>query len=616
MLLKLVNITLSYSDHPLLDGANLQIEKGDRLCLLGRNGSGKSSLLKIVAGDIQPDAGNIEARQNIKIAALAQEVPQGQDASVFDVVLQGFAAAAPLLTAYDKLSRDLKPNQMKELEKLHEEIESKDWWQLQNRVQTVLSRLGLDGEVNFASLSGGWKRRVLLAQALVTEPDILLLDEPTNHLDITAIEWLENFLQQYQGAVLFISHDRRFVEKVANRIVELDRGHLHAFPGNYQAFLKHKEEFIAAQETENARFDKRLAEEEVWVRQGIKARRTRNEGRVRALKAMRKEREERRERQKTATLTIDSGDKSGKLVIEAEHISVRYSGVTYIDDFSCTIMRGDKVAIMGGNGCGKTTLLKTLLKEIEPDAGQVRHGTQLQIAYFDQLREQLDLSKTVLDNVAEGQLFIEINGKKQHAMSYLQDFLFPASRAMQPVKALSGGERNRLLLAKLFTKPANVLVLDEPTNDLDIETLELLESLLVDYKGTVLLVCHDRAFVDNVASTAFVFEGNGKVQEYIGGYSDAKQQKNDVKKVVETKLAEKKAVQPKTKLSYKEQRELETLPVEIEKLETQIAVLHKTMAQADFYQQSAEVIAKTSQELQKLGAELAEKYARWEVLDS
>lgn len=615
MLLKLVNMSLRYADRILLDGVNLQIEKGDRLCLLGRNGSGKSSLLKIITGEVQPDVGNLEMRQNIKIASLAQDVPRAQQASVFEVVLQGFAEAAPLLTAYEKLSRNLQPEDMAELEKLQQAIEVNDWWQLQNKVQTVLSRLGLDGEVNFSGLSGGWKRRVLLAQALVTEPDILLLDEPTNHLDVAAIEWLEGFLQQYQGAVLFISHDRRFLEKVANRIVELDRGHLHAYPGNYQAFLAHKEEFLAAQESENARFDKKLAEEEVWIRQGIKARRTRNEGRVRALKAMRQERALRRERQKTATLAIDAGDKSGKMVIEAEHIGVSYDGVKYVDDFSCRIMRGDKVAIIGPNGCGKTTLLKILLKELEADTGSVRHGTQLEIAYFDQLREQLNLDETVLDNVAGGRLFIEVNGKNQHAISYLQDFLFPASRAMQLAKVLSGGERNRLLLAKLFTRPANVLVLDEPTNDLDIETLELLESLLVDYKGTVLLVCHDRAFVDNVASTAFVFEGGGKVQEYIGGYAQVKQQQAEAKKAPEIKPVEKKLPQAKTKLSYNEQRELERLPAEIEQLESEIASRHEAMAQADFYQQAADTLAKASDELKALETRLAEKYRRWEALD-
>ncbi|PIQ44059.1 MAG: ABC transporter ATP-binding protein [Gammaproteobacteria bacterium CG11_big_fil_rev_8_21_14_0_20_46_22] len=616
MLLKLVNMSLRYADRILLDGVNLQIEKGDRLCLLGRNGSGKSSLLKIITGEVQPDAGNIEVRQNIRIAALAQDVPRAQDASVFEVVLQGFAEAAPLLTAYEKLSRNLQPERIGEFEKLQQAIEANDWWQLQNKVQTVLSRLGLDGEVNFSGLSGGWKRRVLLAQALVTEPDILLLDEPTNHLDVAAIEWLESFLQQYQGAVLFISHDRRFLEKVANRIVELDRGHLHAYPGSYPAFLAHKEEFLAAQESENARFDKKLAEEEVWIRQGIKARRTRNEGRVRALKAMREERTLRRERQKTAALAIDAGDKSGKLVIEAEHVSVSYDEVKPIDNFSCRIMRGDKIAIIGPNGCGKTTLLKILLKELEADAGTVRHGTQLEIAYFDQLRDQLNLDETVLDNVAGGRLFIEVNGKNQHAISYLQDFLFPASRAMQLARVLSGGERNRLLLAKLFTKPANVLVFDEPTNDLDIETLELLESLLVDYKGTVLLVCHDRAFVDNVASTAFVFEGHGKVQEYIGGYTESKQQRAvEAKKIAEPKSVEKKPVQAKTKLSYNEQRELEQLPADIERLENDIASRHEAMAQADFYQQPADTLVKASDELKALETRLAEKYRRWEALD-
>lgn len=621
MLIKLSNIKLSYSDQPLLDGVELVIAENEKLCLVGRNGAGKSRLLNILAGHLVPDSGSIEKKQQLKIAMLAQEVPTSQSTSVFEVVLQPFAKLGQMLTRYQQLSLELdQPGALAEFERLQHDIETQDGWRLQNKVETILSRFSLNAETNFASLSGGWKRRVLLAQALVTEPDILLLDEPTNHLDIEAIEWLENFVQQYPGTIVLISHDRRFVEKTATRIIELDRGKLLSFSGNYQTYLKQKEDYLSGQEAENQRFDKRLAQEEVWVRQGIKARRTRNEGRVRALKAMRQQKLQRREKQGTADIRLDTGEKSGALVIEAKNVSYRFNDNHLIDHFNCTIMRGDKIGILGPNGCGKSTLLNILLKKLTPTMGEVRHGTQINIAYFDQLRAQIDLDKSVLDNVVGGSSHIDINGQRIHAMGYLQNFLFSANRAMQPAKALSGGERNRLLLAKLFTQPANLLIMDEPTNDLDMESLELLESLLVEYSGTLLLVCHDREFINNVVTSSFVFEGNGKIQEYVGGYDDYLQQriislkpaakeKKEIADTDETKIK-------KAKLSFNEQRELKNLPNEIEKLETEINALQEKMGHADFYQQPASTITETNKQLQLLQESLEAKYARWDELEA
>lgn len=622
MLIRLSNIKLSYSDQPLLDGVELVIAENEKLCLVGRNGAGKSRLLNILAGHLVPDSGNFEKKQQLKIAMLAQEVPASQASSVFEVVLQPFAKLGEMLTRYQQLSLELeKPGAFAEFERVQQQIEDQDGWRLQNKVEAILSRFSLTADTNFASLSGGWKRRVLLAQALVTEPDILLLDEPTNHLDIEAIEWLETFVQQYQGTIVYISHDRRFVEKTATRIIELDRGRLLSFSGNYQTYLRQKEEYLAAEESENQRFDKRLAEEEVWIRQGIKARRTRNEGRVRALKEMRRQKQQRRDKQGTADIKLDTGEKSGALVIEAKNISYQVEDKQLISNFSCTIMRGDKIGILGPNGCGKSTLLNILLGKLTPTSGDIRHGTQLNIAYFDQLRAQIDLEKSVLDNVVGGSSHIDINGQRIHAMGYLQKFLFSANRAMQPAKALSGGERNRLLLAKLFTQPANLLIMDEPTNDLDMESLELLESLLVEYSGTLLLVCHDREFIDNVVTSSFVFEGEGKIQEYVGGYDDYLQQRivptkinvKDKKEVVETAKIDK---PQKEKLSFNEQKELKILPTEIEKLEIEIAALHEKMGRADFYQQTADIIAETSKKLESLQKTLEKKYARWDELEA
>lgn len=620
MLLRLASLRLNYFEVPLLDNIDFILNEKEKVCLLGRNGEGKSTLLNIIEGRISPDSGKIEKRQDLKIAKLEQDVPLSTKGSIFEIVLQPFAEMGALLTHYYELSQRLDSEQdLALLEKLQNKIEAEQGWALKYRVDTILSRLSLNPDTEFSSLSGGWKRRVLLAKALVLEPDILLLDEPTNHLDIEAVEWLETFLQQYQGAVLFISHDRRFMQKVATRIIELDCGRLLSFPGNFNQYLEQKEAFLAAEEKANALFDKKLAEEETWIRQGIKARRTRNEGRVRALKAMRTERLQRREQQGKVNLQLDSGEKSGRIVIEANKVNFSFHDKMAIKDFSCTITRGDKVAIIGPNGCGKTTLLNILLGKLAPTSGSVRHGTQLNIAYFDQLRLQLDLEKSVLDNVAQGATHIEIGDTKTHAVGYLQKFLFAPDRIRQPVKMLSGGERNRLLLAKLFTQPANVLVLDEPTNDLDVESLEMLEALLVDYKGTLLLVCHDREFVNNVATTTLVFENNGEIQEYVGGYDDYLSQKPSSTKTPSIKIKSETKLENKPqlkKLNYQEQRELNNLPREIEKLEEEVAEIQQLMADISFYQKASHEINEINTKLKQLEELIKVKYNRWEFLDN
>lgn len=615
-LLKLNHISLSYSAAPLLDQVDLYIEEGEKLALLGRNGMGKSTLFNILAGKISPDSGNLEKKQACKIATLEQEVPSEKNTKVFDIVAQAFEGVGHLLSRYHEISTQLHDEKFyAEFEKLSQELDARNGWNIQHRVETILTKLSLNPDLAFETLSGGWKRRVFLAKALVDEPDLLLLDEPTNHLDIEAILWLENFLTQYRGAVLLISHDRAFVQKVATRIIELDRGKLTSFSGNYQKYLEQKDALLAAEDTANALFDKKLAQEETWIRQGIKARRTRNEGRVRALKQLRQERSQRRSRQGQVNLQVDLGEKSGRMVIEAKDICYQTSGIAYIQNFSTTILRGDKIGIIGPNGCGKTTLLKILLGQLAPSSGTIKHGTQLNIAYFDQLRQQLDLEKTVLENVAGGLTHIEIAGQKKHVIGYLQDFLFSPGRAMQPVKALSGGERNRVLLAKLFTQTANLLVMDEPTNDLDMETLELLESLLVDYSGTLLLVCHDRAFIDNVVSSTLVFEGEGHIQEYVGGYQDYLSQRREPP-IPEKKEKPKITVAtPKPGLTSAESKELEKLPKEIETLEKHIEKLSALMAQPDFYQGDPKDIDKITREFDLAQKTLEAKFERWADLD-
>ena len=627
-LMTLRNITLAFGGPPLLDGVNLQIEPGERLCLVGRNGTGKSTLMKLLNGELQADSGELVRDQGLKVARLTQEVPHDISGAVFDVVAEGLGKAGALLAEYHHVSQQLAGGDdklMSKLERIQHELEAVDGWQLNQKVEAVISRLNLPGESDFSALSGGLKRRVLLARELVREPNLLLLDEPTNHLDIEAIAWLEEFLLGWNGTLLFITHDRMFLQKLATRIIELDRGQLTSWPGDYDTYLKRKEEALEAEAQQNALFDKRLAQEEAWIRQGIKARRTRNEGRVRALKALRNERSERRERSGSARIAVQGAERSGKMVIEASGIGFQYDGKPLFHDFSSTIMRGDKVGILGPNGSGKTTLLQVLLGKLAPQQGTVKLGTKLEIAYFDQHRAQLDEEATVLDNVAEGSDRVEINGQSKHIMGYLQDFLFTPERARSPVRSLSGGERNRLLLAKLFTKPSNLLVMDEPTNDLDVETLDLLEELLLDYPGTLLLVSHDRAFINNVVTSTIAFEGEGRLQEYVGGYDDWVRQhktssptsRTEKKPPATTNAAEaKKAPEKKSKLSYKDQRELDALPKRIEELEAEVAALHGAMAVPTFYQQDKSAIAQANERLERLEQELAAAYVRWESLEA
>lgn len=636
-LLKFTNVSLAFGVTPLLDGVSWQIERGERVCIIGRNGTGKSSLLRIVKGEQQADDGEVWRAPAIKIGELPQELPRADDRSVFDVVAAGLAGVGELLAEYHHLTQDTSGElDMERLMHVQQELEARDGWRLQQLVDSTLSRLQLPAEKTLAELSGGWRRRVLLAQALVAEPDLLLLDEPTNHLDIGAIAWLEDALRGYPGAVLFITHDRAFLQALATRILELDRGNLIDWQGDYASFLVHKEQQLAAEETANALFDKRLAQEEVWIRQGIKARRTRNEGRVRALKAMRNERSERRERQGKANLLLETADKSGKQVILAEHMSYAHpGGEPLIRDLTLLIQRGDRIGLLGPNGSGKTTLLKLLLGDLQPTTGKIQYGTKLEIAYFDQLRLQLEPEKTVIDNLAQGREFITINGQDRHVLSYLGDFLFSPQRARTPVKALSGGERARLLLAKLFSKPANLLVLDEPTNDLDVETLELLEEVLLSFEGTVLMVSHDRAFLDNVVTSTLVFEGEGRVREYVGGYQDwlrqggsprllGVQTREDSKPAPAAAKAEPAAaaapvataaVPAKRKLSYKEQRELDALPGAIETAEIELEALQTAIADPGFYQMPGEVTQAKLARMDALQAELDRLIERWAELE-
>ncbi|MDH3342605.1 MAG: ATP-binding cassette domain-containing protein [Gammaproteobacteria bacterium] len=629
-IIRLRNINVSFGGPAILEKVDLAIEAGERVSLLGRNGTGKSSLLKVISGLIKPDGGEIDVNKSVKIAWLEQEVPYDLQGSIFDVVASGLGKNAELLTAYHhathRVAEDYSEQAFAEMERIQHEIEVADAWGLNQQVEEVLSKMQLDGDADFTQLSGGMRRRVLLARALVIKPDLLLLDEPTNHLDLEAIQWLEDQLLAYKGALLFITHDRAFMRKLSTRIVELDRGKLTSYPCDYTTYLSRREEFLKAEEEANALFDKKLAQEEVWIRQGIKARRTRNEGRVRALEKMRGERAERRNKVGKVDMKIVRGEQSGKLVVEAEEVSFDYDGRTIIKDFNTTILRGDKVGIIGPNGAGKTTLLKILLGQLQPTSGKITLGTKQSIAYFDQMRDQLDEEASVLDNLSEGREFIEINGSRKHVIGYLQDFLFAPERSRSPVKALSGGERNRLLLARLFSKPANMLVLDEPTNDLDVETLELLEELVLNYTGTILLVSHDREFVNNVVSNTLVFEGDGVVNEYVGGYDDWLRQRDTRGKVEKVSAASaklenaaKKEVKEnaqKKKLSYKDQRDLEALPVKIEQLEAELERLQVEMADPGFFQKDREVIVKTQDLLKETEQSLEVCYQRWEELEA
>ncbi|HUI47025.1 MAG TPA: ATP-binding cassette domain-containing protein [Nitrospirota bacterium] len=621
-LVSLQGVNVGFGGPLLLEGVDFSIDRGERVCLVGRNGTGKSTIMRLIAGDVKPDAGKIVYQQGVSITLLTQEVPQALLGSVFDVVSSSFGEQGKLLAEYHqvgvRLAHEHSEKLLARLEAIQHEFEASGGWRTQQRVETVLSRLQLSENAEFSELSGGLKRRVLLAKALAGEPDLLLLDEPTNHLDIDAIAWLEQFLLEFGGTLLFVTHDRALLQRLATRIVDLDRGRLMSWPGDYQTYLDRKQAALDAEAVENAKFDKKLASEEVWIRQGVKARRTRNEGRVRALKALRRIRSERREVTGAARMQMQEAERTGKLVIEANNVSLSYDDRPVIRDFSTTIMRGDKVGIIGPNGSGKTTLLKLLLGELKPQAGTVKLGTNLEVAYLDQHRAQLDDEKTVQDNVANGSDYVTVGGQRRHVIGYLGDFLFAPVRARSPVKVLSGGERNRLLLAKLFTKPSNVLVLDEPTNDLDIETLDLLEELLMDYPGTVLLVSHDREFINNVVTSTLALEGEGRVNEYVGGYDDWIRRRGAGIPAAPAKQK----TQPRPekekprKLSFKEQRELEILPQRIEELEKEQQQIHDSMADPAFYRKSGAKVSEFKARLDVVEKALAEAYKRWEELEA
>lgn len=624
------DVQLAFGGPALLDGANFNLERGERVCLIGRNGEGKSTLLKLIEGSLLPDSGEVSLQNGITISMLAQDVPM-DSGKVADIVADGAGEASEVLRAYHEASEACVLGDMEACDRmghLQHQMDQLDGWALETKVNSILSKMGLDPEADLADLSGGRKRRVLLARALLTQPDVLLLDEPTNHLDVESIEWLEKFLlEQNNLTLLFISHDRAFVDSIATRIVELDRGILRSYEGNYSRYLDLKAQQLEAEEKQNALFEKKLAEEEAWIRQGIKARRTRNEGRVRALKELREESKARRFQQGKVNMSTQEAQRSGKVVFEIERLSVKFGdNAPIINDFSALVMRGDRIGLVGDNGVGKTTLIKAILGEIE-HGGTVKTGTQLEIAYFDQLRNVLDLEKSVKDNVSEGSDHVDVNGQRRHIYSYLQDFLFSPERARTPVKALSGGERNRILLAKLLLKPSNLIVMDEPTNDLDMVTLELLEEMLAEYKGTLLLISHDRAFMDNVVTSTWVFDGKGNIDEYVGGYQDYLEQRPD-QTVVDQKMAVKKAQAkaeaavapvapaPKKKLSYKDQRELELLPAEIEALEKEQAELSDKLADGSWFVTDAAAATKASERLGEIDEILLEKMERWDELEN
>ncbi|HEY8586157.1 MAG TPA: ATP-binding cassette domain-containing protein [Rhodanobacter sp.] len=625
-LIQLQRVDFSIGGPLLLEHVDLSIEANERVCIVGRNGEGKSTLMKLIAGELQADDGEVRVQNGTVVARMAQEVPQDTAGSVFDVVAEGLGDLGRLLARYHHL---LDEGDFDALGDVQMQIEAQHGWDLDRRVSDVLTELELPGDTDFGALSGGMKRRVLLAQALVRKPDVLLLDEPTNHLDIEAIDWLEGFLKQFPGSILFVTHDRSFLRALATRIVEIDRGALTDWPGDYDNYLRRREERLHAEAQANALFDKKLAQEEVWIRQGIKARRTRNEGRVRALKALRNERAERRNLSGNVKMNAANAHASGKKVIELEHVHHAYDGRVLIGDLTTTVMRGDRIGIIGPNGAGKSTLLKIMLGELIPLRGTTELGTGIQIAYFDQHRLQLNDSLNALDNVAEGREFIELNGQRKHIIGYLQDFLFSPDRARAPITRLSGGERNRLLLAKLFAQPSNLLVMDEPTNDLDVETLELLEELLTDYKGTLLLVSHDRAFLDNVVSSTLVLEGNGRIGEYVGGYTDWLRQRPAPRRPGENRTQQHAArhessatsshtgdgKKPKHKRSFKQQHELDQLPGLIEQLESDITKRTAAMNQPAFFQQDSVAIVEANEALVALQAKLDAAYARWAELD-
>ncbi len=620
LLVSLKQVELAFGDHVLLDKVDLEIHSGERLCVVGRNGEGKSTLLKILNRQVTPDDGRVEHRDLLRVSALQQELPQTTHEPVYDVIAAGLGELGEVIARYHDESAKGAQADLKRLAQLQSRIEAADGWRWQQKVDAIIQRLNLPAEALFSSLSGGWQRRVMLARALVAEPELLVLDEPTNHMDVATIEWLEEQLKQFNGALVFISHDRAFVQNLSTRIIELDRGNIYNWLGDYHSFVEYREKRLQDEATQNALFDKRLAEEEKWIRKGIEARRTRNEGRVLRLKEMRKERRARRDVQGTANISMNVADSSGKQVFELQNVSYAWKDVQQVNDFSTLVMRGDRIGLVGPNGVGKSTLLKLLLGTLEPQSGSIKTGTKLEVAYFDQARHQLDEEKSIADNVADGKDQVEVNGQHRHIIGYLGDFLFSPQRARTPVKALSGGERNRVLLAKLFLKPCNLLVMDEPTNDLDVETLELLEERLLDYKGTLLLVSHDRAFIDNVVTQLWVFGENGVIDEQVGGYTDyierkkaqaatqAAVQKHEARQEKEVARAQEAKAAPAKKLSYKLQRELEMLPDQIAEAEAKRDALADTAAQADFY-------SRDQAEVQKVLADLAAAEAALEALE-
>jgi len=624
-LLRFDEISLDFGELKILQAADFSIETGERVCLIGRNGAGKSTTLKLISGELEPDRGEIVRSSNLIVSQLSQTLPDAMQHRVHDVVRSGLAGIETMLAQYEQQARlELDRDGMRELEALHARIDAHDGWHIEQRVQETISELNLPAEKKMSELSGGWRRRVALAAAIVQKPDLLLLDEPTNHLDIATIRWLEDRLYSWPGAVLFITHDRAFLQRLATRILEIDRAKLTSWPGDYANYLLRKEKALEDEETANARFDKKLAQEEVWIRQGIKARRTRNEGRARALQKMRAERAQRIARDGQARIHIEEAERSGRKVIRAKNVAYSYADEALIENFSIKIMRGDRIGLIGNNGVGKTTLLRLLLGDLQPQSGTIKHGTNLEIGYFDQLRQSLELDKSVAYNVGDGRTYIRLDGKERHIVGYLKGFLFSPKRAMTPVRALSGGERNRVILAKLFTQPANLLVLDEPTNDLDIETLEVLETRLTEYNGTLIVVSHDREFLDNVVTSTVVFEDDGSIREYVGGYSDWLRQGHGLavtdspfeadarKQLAATRRAQKKI----TKLSYKDQRELDALPAEIAAIEANISALQQQIAAPEFYTREQQIIQAALHDLAAAQALLENRVERWAELET
>ena len=626
-LIRLDQACLAFGDNPLLDKVDFAIEPGERIALLGRNGMGKSTLMRVLAGTEKLDSGVRNIDSNIRVSYLTQELPEADNTTIFEYMAQGLAELGDLLSRYEKLiSQPMDDEALKILEDVQSGIEQQQGWGMGQRIHSAISDLGLSPDSLMQSLSGGWRRRVAIARSLLAKPDVLLLDEPTNHLDIPAIEWLEKTLKSTNCTLILITHDRRFMSDLATRICWLDRGRLMSFPGDYENFIVQREEFLQVEEKQNALFDKRLAEEEKWIRQGVKARRTRNEGRVRALKALRQERSQRVDVKGNVEMQVDDRQRSGKLIAELENVSYSYGDKTVLRDVSIVVQRQDRIALIGKNGAGKTTLLKLILGDLQPTSGTIRLGTKQQIAYFDQLRDQLDDTMSVADNVSGGRDSIEINGRQKHIISYLRDFLFSPQRVRSPISTLSGGERNRLLLAKLFSKQANILVLDEPTNDLDVETLELLEELISNFEGTVIIASHDREFVDQIVTSTLFIDDEGYVHDYVGGFNDLLRQHGELwpekktpeasKPIAKAAPAEKKPAAPKSKLSYKLQKELEKLPQQIEKVEQEISQLEETIADRAFYQQEGEAVSEKLKELADKQTQLEDYYERWQELDA